>query len=104
MASISQPRASFSSEKSTFRQRNPRLDAYLRLIRFDKQIGSQLLLLPCYWGVFSISAAPAAFYYSGLFTAGAFLARSAGCIINDLTDRDIDPHVERTKTRPLASG
>lgn len=40
----------------------------------------------------------------GLFTGGALLARSAGCVINDLTDRDIDVHVARTKARPLTTG
>ena len=82
-----------------------RLDAYLRLIRFDKQIGTFLLLLPSFWGI-SVSSAPGlqTLYISTLFSVGALAARSAGCVINDYWDIDIDKHVERTKFRPLTSG
>ena len=80
--------------------------SYLHLIRADKQVGTLLLLWPCCW---SISlAAPLGSLPDPLimtkFTIGAFLMRSAGCIINDMWDKDIDKHVERTKSRPLASG
>lgn len=64
-----------------------------------------MLLLPCYWGLTlgSPTLLPS-FYLISLFTVGAFCTRSAGCIINDLCDRDIDKHVERTKARPLTTG
>eukprot|EP01064_Diplonema_japonicum_P014845 TRINITY_DN22529_c0_g1_i1.p1 TRINITY_DN22529_c0_g1~~TRINITY_DN22529_c0_g1_i1.p1 ORF type:complete len:357 (+),score=56.76 TRINITY_DN22529_c0_g1_i1:33-1073(+) len=81
--------------------------AYLRLIRADKPIGSWLLLLPCWWGqgmgwVLKGGAAP--LDVMGAFTIGAFCMRSAGCIINDMWDRDFDKKVERTKNRPIAAG
>ena len=83
-----------------------RIDAYLRLARFDKQIGTSLLLLPCYWSI--ALATPAglipSIYTMGLFTVGALSARSAGCVINDFWDIDIDKYVERTKYRPLTTG
>ena len=82
------------------------LDWYLRLIRFDKQIGTKLLLLPWYWSI--ALATPAgllpSFYTMALFGAGAVTARSAGWVINDYWDKDIDKLVERTKYRPLTTG
>lgn len=82
-----------------------RLNAYLRLIRYDKQIGTLLLLLPSYFSIL-IACPPTLYtlYISSLFTVGALAARSAGCIINDYWDMDIDKHVERTKSRPLTTG
>jgi 4-hydroxybenzoate polyprenyltransferase len=81
---------------------------YLRLCRLDRPIGSWLLLLPCWW-----SAALAA-GTSGdlgqlardlvLFLLGAFAMRGAGCTWNDITDRDLDAKVERTRSRPIPSG
>lgn len=63
------------------------------------------MLLPCYWGLAlgSPTFLPSLKMIS-LFTIGAFSTRSAGCIINDFLDRDIDKHVERTKARPLTTG
>lgn len=71
----------------------------------QRQIGTQLLLLPCYWGLAlsSLTLIPN-LWTAGLFTVGALGARSAGCIINDFADRDIDKHVDRTKARPLTTG
>jgi len=82
------------------------VDKYARLARVQRQIGTHLLLLPCYWGV-ALGTVPGALPsipYLALFTVGALSARSAGCVINDFTDRDIDKHVERTKARPLTTG
>ncbi|KAK3579341.1 hypothetical protein CHS0354_029633 [Potamilus streckersoni] len=84
----------------------PFLQPYLRLIRFDKPIGSFLLWWPCSW---SIGLATEAghlpdLYIMSLFATGSFLMRGAGCIINDMWDKDFDKKVERTKLRPLASG
>ncbi|KAH7704044.1 COQ-2 protein [Aphelenchoides avenae] len=79
---------------------------YLRLMRADKPIGTWLLYLPCTWSI--ALATPAghlpSLYMLALFGTGAFFMRSAGCVINDLWDRDFDRKVERTKLRPLASG
>ncbi|CAK8697539.1 unnamed protein product [Clavelina lepadiformis] len=78
---------------------------YLQLNRLDKPIGTLLLYFPC---VYSICLATPSgelpsLYYLGLFGIGAMLMRGSGCIINDLWDRDLDKHVERTKDRPIAS-
>jgi 4-hydroxybenzoate polyprenyltransferase len=81
-----------------------RLDAYEKLMRLDKPIGILLLLWPVLWGLWM--AAPGALRLDILliFIAGTVLMRSAGCVINDYADRDIDPYVERTRNRPLAAG
>lgn len=81
---------------------------YLRLIRADRPIGTWLLLIPCLWSVTLAShavgpGAPSPWYIA-LFAIGAFVMRGAGCVINDLWDRDIDARVARTATRPIASG
>ncbi|KAI1730970.1 ubiA prenyltransferase family domain-containing protein [Ditylenchus destructor] len=82
------------------------IQPYLRLMRVDKPIGTWLLYWPCCWSI--ALATPAgqlpSLYMLSLFGAGAFFMRSAGCVINDLWDRDFDKNVERTKIRPLASG
>lgn len=87
------------------------LRPYALLMRLDRPIGIWLLLLPCYFGLLAgmggIAGLPTHLNIIPLFfafTAGAVLMRGAGCIINDLWDQDIDPLVERTRTRPLASG
>ena len=81
---------------------------YLRLSRLDRPIGSWLLLLPCWW-----SAALAAYVAHDisqlpltivLFFVGAFAMRGAGCTWNDITDRDLDARVERTRSRPIPAG
>ena len=81
---------------------------YLRLSRLDRPIGSWLLLMPCWW-----SAALAAGVIGNLgrlpltlvlFFIGAFVMRGAGCTWNDITDRDLDAKVERTRSRPIPAG
>jgi 4-hydroxybenzoate polyprenyltransferase len=81
-----------------------RLSLYLRLIRLDRPIGSFLLLWPTWWGLWLASDGNPSFDNLVIFTAGVFLMRSAGCIANDLADRDFDRHVARTRDRPLTSG
>lgn len=82
-----------------------RLQPYVTLARLDRPIGWWLLVLPGWWIFAAFSPEPqTAVWYMALFTGGAVVMRGAGCIINDLWDRDIDSRVERTKTRPLASG
>jgi len=84
-----------------------RLPAWLRpygvLARWDRPIGSWLLLWPCWWGMALASPWPDPLQMA-LFALGAFAMRGAGCVINDLADRDLDARVERTRQRPLASG
>jgi 4-hydroxybenzoate polyprenyltransferase len=81
-----------------------RLDAYERLIRLDKPIGALLLLWPTLWAVWLASGGAVRAEILVVFVAGTLLMRSAGCAINDYADRAIDPHVERTRRRPLAAG
>ena len=81
-----------------------KLRLYAQLIRFDKPIGSYLLLWPALWALaISGNGAPDGWVLF-VFVCGVFLMRSAGCAINDYADRDIDLHVSRTRDRPLTSG
>jgi 4-hydroxybenzoate polyprenyltransferase len=81
-----------------------RVDAYERMIRLDKPIGALLLLWPTLWALWLASAGRVGLDHFLIFFAGTVLMRSAGCAINDYADRKFDPHVERTRHRPLASG
>jgi 4-hydroxybenzoate polyprenyltransferase len=81
---------------------------YLRLSRLDRPIGSWLLLMPCWW---SVALAAGVAGKAGqlplniaLFFVGAFVMRGAGCTWNDITDRDLDALVERTRSRPIPAG
>lgn len=77
---------------------------YARLARFDRPIGSWLLYWPCAWGVALAGGLPQDIYLLLLFGLGAFAMRGAGCVYNDIVDRDLDAKVERTRDRPVASG
>ncbi len=88
------------------------LRPYGRLARWDRPIGTWLLMLPCWWSV-ALGSGPHLANVIGwgnligwmaLFAIGAFAARGAGCTWNDIVDRDIDAKVERTRGRPLPSG
>jgi 4-hydroxybenzoate polyprenyltransferase len=79
-----------------------RLDAYERLIRLDKPIGTLLLLWPTLTALWLASSGAPSWIVVGIFILGTLLMRSAGCALNDYADRDFDPHVERTADRPLA--
>jgi 4-hydroxybenzoate polyprenyltransferase len=81
-----------------------RIDAYERLIRLDKPIGTLLLLWPTLWALWLASSGRVSLDHFLIFFVGTVLMRSAGCAINDYADRNFDPHVERTRLRPLASG
>jgi 4-hydroxybenzoate polyprenyltransferase len=81
-----------------------RLTLYEKLMRLDKPIGILLLLWPTLWAIWIASAGHPNGVILWIFVLGTVLMRSAGCVINDYADRDIDPHVERTKNRPLAAG
>ncbi len=84
-----------------FKQQFPH---YLKLIRFDRPIGSYLLLWPTLWALWLAADGFPDFKILVIFVLGVFVMRSAGCAINDFADRDIDGDVERTKERPLATG
>lgn len=84
------------------------LRPYLRLSRLDRPIGSWLLLMPCWWSaalaagiIGKLSQLP---LIIALFFIGAFVMRGAGCTWNDITDRDLDALVERTRSRPIPAG
>ena len=81
-----------------------RLDAYERLVRLDKPIGALLLLWPTLWALWLAAAGRPHLGIVLVFLLGTLLMRSAGCAINDYADREFDPHVERTRSRPLAAG
>ncbi|KPK29598.1 MAG: 4-hydroxybenzoate polyprenyltransferase [Betaproteobacteria bacterium SG8_40] len=80
-----------------------RLLAYARLVRLDKPIGTLLLLWPTLWALWLSSDGRPDWNIVAIFVAGTVLMRSAGCAINDFADREFDPHVERTRERPLAA-
>jgi 4-hydroxybenzoate polyprenyltransferase len=83
------------------------LRPYLRLARFDRPIGSWLLLIPCWWSaaLAALSAgASVNAWHLAFFFVGAFAMRGAGCTWNDIVDRDLDRLVERTRSRPIPSG
>ena len=84
------------------------LKLFIQLTRLDKPIGYMLLFWPCLWGLTIAynfeNNLNKYFFYLALFFLGSLFMRSAGCIVNDIFDRDFDKKVERTKNRPLASG
>ncbi len=81
-----------------------RLDAYERLVRLDKPIGTLLLLWPTLWAVWLAARGRPPWEIVLIFVVGTLLMRSAGCAINDYADRHFDGRVERTRQRPLAAG
>ena len=80
-----------------------KINAYFKLMRFDKPIGVFLLLWPTLWPLWLVNKGVPEFKMLLIFVLGVVVMRSAGCVINDIVDKDIDPSVERTKTRPLAN-
>ncbi|OHC68409.1 MAG: 4-hydroxybenzoate polyprenyltransferase [Rhodocyclales bacterium RIFCSPLOWO2_02_FULL_63_24] len=87
----------------TFADLRQRLDLYEKLMRLDKPIGTLLLLWPTFWALWIASEGQPQALLAWIFALGTLLMRSAGCVINDYADRDFDPHVERTRERPLAA-
>jgi len=77
---------------------------YMRLMRLDKPIGILLLLWPTLWALWIAAQGQPRPWLVAVFIAGVVLMRSAGCVINDYADRNIDSHVKRTAQRPLAAG
>jgi 4-hydroxybenzoate polyprenyltransferase len=77
---------------------------YARLMRLDRPVGTLLLLWPTLWAVWLASSGHPDRHILWVFVAGVVVMRSAGCVINDYADRSFDPHVARTRDRPLAAG
>jgi 4-hydroxybenzoate polyprenyltransferase len=80
-----------------------RIEEYALLARLDRPIGTWLLMWPALWGLWIAGAGRPHPRVLLVFVAGVFVMRAAGCVINDYADRNIDPHVRRTRDRPLAA-
>ncbi|MFT4807589.1 MAG: 4-hydroxybenzoate polyprenyltransferase [Paraglaciecola sp.] len=81
-----------------------KLNAYWRLMRADKPIGIYLLLWPCVWALWVASSGVPDLHIFVVFILGVVVMRSAGCVINDYADRNVDGLVERSSTRPMVTG
>jgi 4-hydroxybenzoate polyprenyltransferase len=98
-----------NTERLIFRKTPAFWHPYIKLARLDRPIGIWLLLFPCWWAIILSSGgllkmSSTAWTIMAQVAIGAILMRAAGCIVNDLWDRKLDARVERTRTRPLASG
>lgn len=82
----------------------PRFSPFARLMRLDRPVGSLLLLWPTWWALWIAADGMPDSKLLLIFTAGVFVMRSAGCVINDFADRHLDGHVKRTAGRPLVTG
>ena len=80
------------------------MNAYFRLMRLNKPIGIYLLLWPTYWALFLSAGGWPDIDLLIIFTFGVIITRSAGCVINDYADREIDKHIDRTRDRPITTG
>ncbi|ACJ31329.1 4-hydroxybenzoate polyprenyl transferase, proteobacterial [Shewanella piezotolerans WP3] len=81
-----------------------KLDVYLRLSRMDRPIGTLLLMWPCLMALWFAAGGMPDIKVLVIFVIGVVVMRACGCVINDYADRNLDAHVERTQSRPLASG
>ena len=82
----------------------PSANHYINIMRLDRPIGIYLLLWPTLWSLWLTAGGLPPLKLLSVFVAGVVVMRSAGCVMNDIADRNIDPFVERTKNRPLATG
>src|SRR3989440_12535335 len=80
-----------------------RVTEYARLMRLDRPVGTWLLLWPALWALWIAGSGRPRPEVLGVFVLGVVVMRAAGCVINDFLDRDLDPHVQRTRDRPLAA-
>lgn len=92
------------NDSPNYQRAMERLEQYAYLMRMDRPIGIYLLLWPTLWALWIAAKGWPDLLVLFVFVSGVFLMRSAGCAINDFADRKIDPHVERTRDRPLAAG
>lgn len=92
-----EPHTSLSAKRASWRD-------YYRLARFDRPIGTFLVLWPTLWALWFAAEGVPSLKNLIIFTLGAIVMRAAGCVINDYADRDLDGHVARTKDRPMAIG
>ncbi|MEM6513825.1 MAG: 4-hydroxybenzoate octaprenyltransferase [Pseudomonadota bacterium] len=92
------------ARNSTWQELRLQLINYGKLIRIEKPIGIWLLLWPTLWALWIAGEGSPDSALFVIFTVGVFIMRSAGCVLNDYADRNIDPYVERTRDRPIASG
>lgn len=81
----------------------PTWQKVIRLLRWDKPAGRLILMIPALWAVFLAASGKPSILLVGVIILGTLATSAAGCVINDLWDKDIDPQVDRTKNRPLAS-
>ena len=105
MTSVSQPLASavrIREAPLSYRLAR-RVTEYARLMRLDRPVGTWLLLWPALWALWIAGAGRPRPRVLLVFVLGVVVMRAAGCVINDFTDRNIDPHVQRTRDRPLAA-
>lgn len=84
-------------------QTDPTWLSIIKLLRWHKPAGRFILMVPALWAVFLAAQGTPPLPLVGVIIVGTFVTSAAGCVINDLWDRNIDPEVERTQTRPLAS-
>ncbi|MGD1942683.1 MAG: 4-hydroxybenzoate solanesyltransferase [Leptolyngbyaceae cyanobacterium] len=90
-------------ETSPLTRPEPTWKAILRLMRWDKPTGRLILMVPALWSLFLAARGTPPWGLLVVIIVGSLITSAAGCIVNDLWDRDIDPQVQRTRTRPLAS-
>jgi 4-hydroxybenzoate polyprenyltransferase len=106
MAAVSQD-LSLSPKKTTdapfFHRLSRRFEEYWELARFNRPVGTWLLLWPALWALWVAGEGTPNPKVLGVFVLGVIVMRAAGCVINDFADRDIDPHVRRTRDRPIAA-
>src|SRR4028118_207724 len=89
--------------KESDRQPESSLLTVVRLLRWDKPAGRLILMIPALWSCFLATRGTPPLLLVGVIVLGTFATSAAGCVVNDLWDRDIDPQVNRTRDRPLAS-
>ena len=94
----------FESSPATTPAWRGRLRLYWRLMRADRPIGWLLLLWPTWWALWIAAGGVPPLWILFVFSAGVWLTRAGGCVVNDYADRWLDPHVERTRERPMATG
>ncbi len=98
-----QPQRAPTPLEITWRRATRQLREYAHLTRLHRPIGTLLLLWPVLWALWIACDGPPDLRLLAIFVAGTVLTRSAGCVINDFADRNFDPHVRRTRERPLAA-